>query len=100
MRAAATRALHDSASPDDGELISRDVDAPRLCLGELRSVGVQQVDARNLGHLRDVASDLRGRGLERSRDGVLTPGLFDLVLNRGHYLALFFPKAPPARGAV
>ena len=47
---------------EDGELISRDPDAPRFCAGSLRVVGVRQLDARNTNHLRDIASDLRGRG--------------------------------------
>ena len=50
---------------EDGELISRDPDAPRFCAGSLRVVGIRQLDARNTNHLRDIASDLRGRGFER-----------------------------------
>ncbi|MCR4283059.1 MAG: hypothetical protein NUV72_08550 [Bauldia sp.] len=79
------------SDPQDGELVSSAPDAARLCVGELRRVGVQQIDAGNAAQLRDVACDLRARGMERSRDGVLTAGLFDLVFHRHHYLALFIP---------
>lgn len=82
-----------SADLEDGSLVSHGIDSPRFCAGALRVVGVKQIDARHMGELREIASDLRGRGFERSRDGVLSPGLFDLVFHRNHYLALFVPHA-------
>lgn len=80
-------------SPDleDGALVDHGIDSPRFCAGALRLVGVRQIDARHMGELREIASDLRSRGFERSRDGVLSPGVFDLVLHRNHYSALFVP---------
>lgn len=80
---------------EDGALVGPGIDSPRFCAGSLRLAGVRQIDARNMGELRELATDLRGRGFARSTDGVLTPGLFDLVLNRNHYSALF---VPPERG--
>lgn len=88
------RAVANSGSEvEDGALLSHGIDSPRFCAGALRVVGVKQIDARHMGELREIASDLRSRGFERSRDGVLSPGVFDLVFHRNHYLALFVPHA-------
>lgn len=81
-----------SAESQDGRLIGPGPDAPRECLGQPRTVGVTRWEATDVYKLSALASSLRAAGLERSEDGVLEAGQFDLVSCRGALFALFIPR--------
>ena len=81
-----------SAESQDGRLIGPGPDAPRECLGQPRTVGVTRWEATDVYKLSALASSLRSAGFQRSEDGVLEAGQFDLVSCRGALFALFIPR--------
>lgn len=70
-------------------------DAPRLRRGRLPSKGgVEQLNATDSADLIRIGKSLRERGLKRSPDGWLKPGLYDLVQRGEQFCALYIPSAP------